>query len=78
VDGHDARSRSIASIDELVPLRMSTTARSGHVLPACFSSMRLIESPLERRSVVIVERKSKSLVVMTAESCAMAHRADDC
>ena len=59
-----------------VPLRMSTTARSGHVLPACFSSISPIDRPLERSSVVIVERNSESLVVMTAESCAMGHRAD--
>ncbi len=38
-----------------VPLRISTTARSGHVPPACFSSMIPIERPLERSSVVIVD-----------------------
>ena len=55
-----------------VPLRMSTTARSGQVPPACFSSTRPIDSPLDRRSLVTLERKSASLVVITAESCAMA------
>ena len=66
----------MASTDVLVPLRTSTTARSGHVLPACFSSITPIDNPLDRSNVVIVERKSGSLVVITAESCAMGYRAD--